>query len=318
MMMPRQFVLAFIPLFIHGTAVRIDGLSSVTGEGNSSSDSASYYTSIKALQYSPHGECFDGWGKRAWGKQNRCGKEALGFINKALRPIGGEGKDAEVDFASVIYVPEDVIDEEKLDKHGGSWGVIDQHCPAKYEDSATLIYNKNKWHRLEGHEIGECIDGRNRNKPYAVVMQGFKLKNDKNAKPVVVMAAHLPHDKYHHHLDDLKKEIHAYMHKLDGQHTRFILLTDSNEPTSRSMGKDILDMLGVPLLDGKKSSSSTDGFYSCCYPSMWVTGYDRIIANFGSMESTVTDLLSQDEIDTWLGDKHNMHLPVLGYLKVQW
>jgi len=271
--------------------------------------------SIKCLQYSPHGECFSGWGPhhKNMKYKNKCGFKALKFIDDLLQPQNDD--DESVDFASIIYVPKDVVD---VNEFRGKWGMIDQHCPARYEDSATLIYNKNNWKPLPGPDVGVCAPDRSASKPYAIVMQGFEPLHGKTGRNVVVMAAHLPHDKYHHHLDEVRKDLKEYMRQHDGRNTRFILLTDSNEPKERSLGKDILEMLGVKMLERKTISAHTDGFLSCCYPKFWVRGYDRIIANFGFMEETVQNLLSEEEINNWPGDRHNMHLPVIGYLRSRW
>lgn len=141
-------------------------------------------------------------------------------------------------------------------------------------------------------------------------MAGFV--NKVSGSKVLAMAAHLPHDKGPN-LDPLAEEIKSFQDKMDGKNTRIIMITDANDLYDDWETLGILPKLGVPLI-GTKTQSSTELFNSCCEPHFGITGYDQIIANFGGMLRTQTDLLDLQAIAEWPGEKTNMHLPVMGWL----
>ena len=129
---------------------------------------------------------------------------------------------------------------------------------------------------------------------------------------LVVVAAHFPHPGDTMHTGDrLKADVLNYMRKAN---TKNVLLVADTNFGDNIWNEDIMkhELVGTP--DG---TTGTHMHHTCCIvpnnPSQSFTfkGYDRIIANFGTVTAE-KEALSRADAFQW--GTRNMHLPIAASL----
>merc|ERR1712187_529217 len=183
-----------------------------------------------------------------------------------------------------------------------------------------LLYNSDRWITKGSSSMG-CLGADSMNhfsrealngtawdetrRPY--ITQAFKHRN--RSLEVIVVAAHFPHRaEYARNMWKLK---HAVLEMVNSTGIRnVILISDTNQPQGAANSSQILKDIGAPVTGIVKS---TGLFKSCCFPGFSTSGYDRIIANFGSSMEDVHPW-SKNNVSSW--GQRNMHLPVQGSLQL--
>lgn len=262
---------------------------------------------LRALQFSPHAECYS----KQFDKKGICAKTVQEKVYNVLR---GENH---VDFASIIY------SQGQVEPPADVWVKIYASCPLlgpPSGDDAMLLYNSNRW-LTNGLGVMGCLGGDSMNhfsdaalngtsrdelrRPY--IVQAFRRRN--TSFGVIVVVAHFPHRvEYARNMRKLK---HAVQEMVNSSGIlNVILISDTNQPQGAAKSAQILNDIGAPVTGVVRS---TGLFKSCCFPGFTITGYDRIITNFGSSMEDVYPW-SKANVSSW--GQRNMHLPVLGSLQL--
>jgi len=267
---------------------------------------------INSLQYNPHGECYAH-------TPNKCQERVDDFLNNLLLKKSVHYHH-ELDFVNVIYT------NGKYYPPAG-WGRIHTACPEAPKvnrfgahDDTMLLYNKAKWTPIGSADQG-CLTPSHDARPF--VAQAFR--NNHNGWHIVVLGVHFPHpgqyvNKWYGE-ERLRDAVASVLKR--GGTDKVVLMADTNADEKTST-KKVLQGLNVPYW--WKDTVSTRFENTCCLRASSGTytlkGYDRIAANFGYQESWIghnavmSTEVALTEGDVWNFGSRNMHLPVIGSLKV--
>merc|ERR1712187_6796 len=181
-----------------------------------------------------------------------------------------------------------------------------------------LFYNSDRWIAKGSSSMGclgasdriakEALNGTSLDetaRPY--IVQAFRHR--RRSLEVIVVAAHFPHRvEYARNMWKLRHALQEMVNSTGIQNV--LLISDTNQPQGAADGSQILKDIGAPITGIVKS---TGLFKSCCFPSFSTSGYDRVIANFGSSMEDVHPW-SKSNVSSW--GQRNMHLPVQGSLQL--
>jgi len=254
------------------------------------------------LQWKTSWECFD------W-NQNHCADNAAALANDWLVQY-------DIDFANLMQ-----FRSEDFTPPTGWVGLSTERDACEGEDKTTLVFNDQRWSKLESpaaHSTG-CLDGQVG--PY--VLQAFKSKDSsRNVSGIIAICAQFPVPKQRPSMDDLpiliglNRTLAAIMNATGISNV--VILADTNRKNTLPSDR-ITKVLHLP---GR--AVSTRLLRSCCSVNNFASSafaYDRIIANFGAGGNPLmeTKMLLEDPIPTWLyqerdGVKAPFHKPLLGRL----
>lgn len=265
---------------------------------------------INSLQWNPHVECH----LAEFGGLTHCRQHMDSLINRLL---SGEApykfETRSFDFASIEYTGS----ARHLDPPH-QWAKLTHDCSENGDgDDVTLLYNTKLWVPLDFHR-GGCMGPADKRmggftKPFIAHAFNSTVHED---MIVLVVGAHFDHP-VHFNPARLRAAMsdavnQGFMKVLVIADTNFATVPFADETLRES--SDLLEDIGAPEVS---KTLSTTGMITCCKetkPISWFkTGYDRIMANFGT--KMVTEMgLNVSAANDWAA--RYMHLPIVGSLHV--
>lgn len=241
------------------------------------------HCSLTLLQWNPHWQCFD---EKHDGKG--CSTNASHYLSQLLQPPPyGRSAVIDIDFATVIEMPSWTPPS--------GWGAISGSCA---KDPITLIYRSSRWQPAEARSIG-CMSPQDR--PF--LLQAF---NGPNGQHIIVLAAHFPHSPTSEQLDPLREALDALVTATGCK--ALVMMGDTNQVSSVS-DESIFRQIRAP--EQAETVHGSNHFPSCCFNNGFHNvGFDRVIANFGTITSSS---LLLDPLPAWAA-VGEFHKPVLALL----